>query len=134
MCIKVWKPCILTAVLYTYTDTRFKGRCCHVEWLLFFFFSGSVGQVMDPLCPGRESVCLSMMKSSTCPHLSTPLHILIITNLQTYSKGHTVLPPTPTLNSTIQLHTQLSQRTTISQIKSFQIISISQSETRALWL
>lgn len=44
---------------------------------------------MDPSCPGRESVCLGMMKSSTCPHSSSPLHILIITNLQTYSRGHT---------------------------------------------
>lgn len=45
--------------------------------------------VMDTSCPGRESVCLCMMKFSTCPHSSNPLNILIITNLQTYSKGHT---------------------------------------------
>ncbi len=54
---------------------------------------------MDPSCPGRESVCLGMMKSSTCPHSSSPLHILIITNLQTYSRGHTHTytdpPPSP---------------------------------------
>lgn len=48
-----------------------------------------LGWVIDPSCPGRESVCLGMMKSSTCPHSSNPLHILIITNLQTYSRGHT---------------------------------------------
>lgn len=65
----------------------FKGRSCHTQRGVFFF--RGVGQVMDPSCPGRESVCLGMMKSSTCPHSSSPLHILIITNLQTYSRGHT---------------------------------------------
>lgn len=54
-------------------------------------------QVMDPTCPGRESVCLDMMKSSTCPHSSSPLHILIITNLQTNSRGHTHRTHLPSL-------------------------------------
>ena len=42
---------------------------------------------IPPAWKGSQSV--GMMKSSSCPHSSSPLHILIITNLQTYSKGHT---------------------------------------------
>lgn len=48
-----------------------------------------LSRVMETSCPGRESVCVGMMKSSTCPHSSNPLHILIMANLQTYSRGHT---------------------------------------------
>lgn len=72
-----------------------------------------VRQVMDTSCLGRESVCLGMMKSSTCPHSSSPLHILIIANLQTYSKGHTrthtctFRPPPPQLTPLPQIYTSV---------------------------
>lgn len=80
--------------MFTGTCLRFQGYIQHTQKCVFF---RGARWVMDTSCPGSKSVCLRMMKFSTCPHSSNPLNILIITNLQTYSKGHTnvssFLPP-----------------------------------------
>lgn len=68
---------------------NFKGTPCSRGLCL-----GGVGQVMEPSCSGRGSVSLGLMKSSTCPHSSSPQHILIIPHLQPNSRGQT-LTPTP---------------------------------------